>query len=131
MIIKTLATLILISSIVPIKSYGSGLTVLPTMTIAAPTELLFSKEVGLSKVLEWCYGRWEFVIFGTALCGVRDVAEIKMNAENVVFSSPISDAAKMRLINFVAEIKEKIPATHDLSDDAVILELAKSQLIKK
>ncbi|MGZ3793470.1 MAG: hypothetical protein ACXVCP_14055, partial [Bdellovibrio sp.] len=99
--------------------------------IVAPTDLLLGEKVGLSEAVKGCNGYLTGLIFFTALCFAKDVAEIKMDAENVVFGSPISDAAKVRLISLIADIKEKVPAARELSDDAVIIELVNSQLVKK
>ncbi|MGZ3771543.1 MAG: hypothetical protein ACXVCR_10080 [Bdellovibrio sp.] len=134
MIKKTLATLFLFTVIAPVKSNATLLTLVPYATIIAPTQLLFNQKnisKDISEGASNCHDHLLVFLFITPFCAFRDVAEIKIDAENIVFGSPISDAAKARLTNVVMEIKEKVPAAHDLSDDAVILELANSQLIKK
>ncbi|MGZ3771544.1 MAG: hypothetical protein ACXVCR_10085 [Bdellovibrio sp.] len=128
MIKKTLAVLILITSVAPIKSYATGFTALPLLTITAPTQILTGQEPDLSNL--GCPDL-TVLLFATIFCGIRDVAEVKMDAENVVFGSAISDAARARLGSFVKEIKEKVPAARNLEDEAVILEVANSQVVSK
>ncbi len=115
---KNLILAFLAISIFSMNIFASGTTVLPSMTISG----ILASDPQVTKDFKTC--DLAVLIFATLLCGVRDAAEIKMNAENVVFNIPISESSNQRLLEVIYEVKNNIQEAKVKSDDEILNELA-------